>query len=360
MLNNSIASRKSDNNQNGARPIGDLTGTKKFRGTVGIGDKSDFYSFTLTSRSSFNLSLNKLRNNVDVFLQQGKQTIARSTRGGKKPEAIATTLEAGTYFVRVNQKSGNSKYRLTLNATPTDPGGTVPPPPPLGNRFLSLDNGIVRFDPNIGAMSILYKRDPAQVPEEFTDIAVLGNEVFASTATGLYKIDANTGTPSFIGNLSGNKMRGLGFTPSGDLYGVGNLAGTTTPGLFLINKTNGTTLTVPLTIASNISDLESINDIAYDNTSGRFIGSGFLESTISGTDFFTIGLAGDITYRFNDSLTYTGGLTFDNGRLFVFSGGNNQQEFNPVTGDEINTGDRSLRFEPLQPVFFLGGISGAA
>jgi len=32
----------------------------------------------------------ELKNNVDVFLQQGKQVIARSTNGGKKAEAIAS------------------------------------------------------------------------------------------------------------------------------------------------------------------------------------------------------------------------------------------------------------------------------
>jgi hypothetical protein len=105
---------------------------------VGIGDQADFYSFTLSGRSSFNLSLNKLKNNVDVFLQQGKQVIGRSTKGGKKPESISTTLEAGTYFVRVQQKSGNSKYRLTLNATSSDNGGGNPPPPSSPGQFRYL------------------------------------------------------------------------------------------------------------------------------------------------------------------------------------------------------------------------------
>jgi len=101
MFNNSfgktIGSCAADDRQSGDRNIGTLSGSKKFRGAVGVGDKADFYSFTLSGRSSFNLSLNKLKNNVDVFLQQGKQVIARSTKGGKKPEAISTTLEAGTY-----------------------------------------------------------------------------------------------------------------------------------------------------------------------------------------------------------------------------------------------------------------------
>jgi Bacterial pre-peptidase C-terminal domain len=120
MLNNSfgkaIATRKSDNNQNGARPIGQLSGSRVFRGSVGIRDKVDFYSFTLSGRSSFNLALDKLQNNVNVELIQGKKTLFKSAKGGRKSEAIDATLEAGTYFIRISQKSGSSKYRLDLKA----------------------------------------------------------------------------------------------------------------------------------------------------------------------------------------------------------------------------------------------------
>jgi hypothetical protein len=130
MLNNAsgraTSARASDNAPGGALNVGSLTGTRKFRGKVGLTDKVDFYSFSLSGRSSFNLKLDKLKNNVDVALIQNGQTVAKSTRGGKKPEAIAATLEAGTYFVKVSQKSGNSRYRLSLNANPI-----APPPPPL-------------------------------------------------------------------------------------------------------------------------------------------------------------------------------------------------------------------------------------
>jgi Bacterial pre-peptidase C-terminal domain len=127
MLNHSITSRKSDNNQNSARNIGQLNGTRKVQDSVGVSDKFDYYSFSLTGRSSFNLKLDKLKNNVDVALIQNGKTVAKSTRGGRKSEAITATLEAGTYFVKVSQKSGNSRYRLSLNANSITP----PPPPPL-------------------------------------------------------------------------------------------------------------------------------------------------------------------------------------------------------------------------------------
>jgi hypothetical protein len=360
MLNNAIASRKSDNLQNVARPIGQLSGTRKFRGSVGVGDKTDFYSFTLTGRSSFNLSLNKLKNNVDVFLQQGKQVIARSTKGGKKTEAISTILESGTYYVRVNQKNGNSKYKLTLNAAPTSSSGTDPDPnkpnpAPVGSRFLSFEGGIARLDPSSGKMSILYKRDPAQVPEQFTDIAAFGNEIFASTSKGLYKIDANTGSPSFVGNLSGNRIEALGFTPSGDLYGVGGSIGDKSGlvfGLFSINRTNGTTLTV----GSSDSDFTYIKDIAYDSASSRFLA---FSHYVAAEKFYTIGLAGDINSVYSNVYAYDG-LAFDNGKWYAYRSVDLQDEIRPTDGTYITSSVDPLVFEPLQPMGTLGYITGAA
>lgn len=48
-------------------------------------------------------------------------SIASSIRGGSNPESISRTLQPGTYFVRVNQYSGDTTYRLTLSATPNQP-----------------------------------------------------------------------------------------------------------------------------------------------------------------------------------------------------------------------------------------------
>jgi hypothetical protein len=139
MMNSSslrATSRAADDRPNGARSLGTLNGTKKFRDSVGINEKFDYYSFSVSGRSSFNLKLDKLKNNVDVALIQNGQTVARSTRGGKKPEAIAATLEAGTYFVKITQRSGNSRYRLSLNANP------IVPPPPQGLEGAGVNFGV--------------------------------------------------------------------------------------------------------------------------------------------------------------------------------------------------------------------------
>lgn len=166
MLNNfpgKAITRASDDRLSGARPIGQLSGSRVFRGAVGIGDKADFYSFRLSGRSSFNLVLNNLKNNVDVALIQNGQILARSARGGKKPEAIDTTLDAGTYFVSVSRKSGNSRYRLALNASlvsppsnnppGNNPPGNNPPGNPPGTNPPISEEGTFNNPINLGILS---------------------------------------------------------------------------------------------------------------------------------------------------------------------------------------------------------------
>lgn len=107
-----------DDRASSARNIGVLNGTRTFRSSVGSRDKNDYYTLSIARRSSFNLLLNGLQNNVDVSLIQNGQAIVSSSRKKRNPERIAKTLEAGTYYVRVYQKQGGSKYQLSLKATP--------------------------------------------------------------------------------------------------------------------------------------------------------------------------------------------------------------------------------------------------
>lgn len=332
MLNNAfgnaIASRASDNSQNGARPIGQLSGTRKFRDSVGISDKVDFYSFTLTGRSSFNLSLNKLKNNVDVFLQQGKQVIARSTNGGKKAEAIATTLEAGTYYVRVNQKSGNSKYKLTLNALPLD-GGTDPETPPPSRRLLvttgsrSAALGLGYVDLNTGNISPF---PPGNSPFTFKDIATFGNETFAIAPNLLFKVDLTAGTTTPFSNTLGpsisvSALGALGFTSSGALYSTG-----TDGGFYRIDTTTG-----KANLISKIPGFSGGGDIAFDAVSGRFLATSKDIRNGTNDSLYSIGLAGDAALIGNIGFGNVDGLTFNNGTLYGFNT-SSQIIINPTTG----------------------------
>jgi methionine-rich copper-binding protein CopC len=106
------------NTLSAARDLGILSGASTFTDFVGTSDTNDYYRFTLNARSTLALSLTGMTADADVqlFNSQGS-TIATSTAGGASNEAITQTLEAGTYYVRVYQYSGDTNYNLYLNQT---------------------------------------------------------------------------------------------------------------------------------------------------------------------------------------------------------------------------------------------------
>jgi serine protease len=103
---------------------------QSFRDRVDNLDLNDFYSFNLSSRSSFHLKLDGLKADADAALigdannngqfDQG-EVLSASTHSGKQAESINEILGAGTYYIRV-YPDGNAKtnYKLTVWATPFD------------------------------------------------------------------------------------------------------------------------------------------------------------------------------------------------------------------------------------------------
>jgi Bacterial pre-peptidase C-terminal domain len=138
-----------DDRLSGARNLGVLNGIKTVRDSVGLKDRNDYYAFTLNGRSSFNLVLNKLKNNVDVALIQGGRTLFSSTRRGRKSESIATTLDAGTYYIRVYPKGGKSRYRLKLATTALPIG--APPVPVERTVYFNDQNMSIALGPTMSA-----------------------------------------------------------------------------------------------------------------------------------------------------------------------------------------------------------------
>ncbi len=82
-------------------------------------DTNDYYRFTFNSRSSLNLSVNGLSGDADVqLLNSSGQSLQSSARGGTNPESINTTLDAGTYYIRVYPYGGAStNYNLSVSTT---------------------------------------------------------------------------------------------------------------------------------------------------------------------------------------------------------------------------------------------------
>lgn len=99
------------------------------RNTIGLKrDRTDFLKFQITGKSQFRASLSGLRANADLALFNSQvQVVRQSRRRGRQPEQLNTTLEAGTYFLRV--KPGRSQdqtgYNLQFSATSLNIAPTV-------------------------------------------------------------------------------------------------------------------------------------------------------------------------------------------------------------------------------------------
>jgi hypothetical protein len=128
------------NTLSAARDIGTLSSLQNFSDFVGGADTDDFYRFTLAGISDINLSLDRLSADADLELIQDEngngvvddgEVIDFSATEGSSSESINTRgLEAGSYFVRVLQFSGDTDYNLNLSATPS-----VIPPDGAGNTL---------------------------------------------------------------------------------------------------------------------------------------------------------------------------------------------------------------------------------
>jgi hypothetical protein len=146
----SVVPDNAGNSLAAARNLGVLSGERSYSDFVGNSDRDDFYRFDLTGRTVFDLSLTGLSADADVqLLDSAGRAIASSTRGGNQSEAISRTLDAGTYFVRVYQYSGDTNYALTLRARADGP------PDGAGNTLAQARNigtltGTVAFNDFVG------------------------------------------------------------------------------------------------------------------------------------------------------------------------------------------------------------------
>ena len=330
-----------DNSLAKARNVGALNGLNVFRDSVGRKDKSDFYTFTLNRSSSFSLNLSQLKADVNVALIQGGQTIIKSAKSGKKAEAIATTLSAGTYHIRVYPGHNDSKYRLKLSASPIvstvepplpDPSpsevGSDTPPivPAFTSRLLSTSaSEIGTIDPTTGIFSLL-----GNASTSYNDIASAPNgDLFGVSFNSLYKVDPATGTSSRVGSLGiSTKMESLAFTSSGNLYAAGNSE------FYSINTATGAA-----SLVANIPGFKSSGDLLYDNASGRFLATSDAPYPTKDS-LYSIGPNGDATVIGNVGFDSVWGLAIANGTLYGYTSNRLQIIIDPVTG--VGTFDRSV------------------
>jgi len=97
-----------------------------FTDWVGSADTFDFYRFTLHEPSMVHFTLHGLTADADLWLfdYQGN-VIQGSWNWGTTPESLFRSLDAGTYFLLVNQAVGSTFYNLTAVATNPDLAGNT-------------------------------------------------------------------------------------------------------------------------------------------------------------------------------------------------------------------------------------------
>ncbi len=96
-------------------------GIQSFAGSVSSLDGLDYYKLQVNSRSSVSMSLSGLGSDVNLFLlNNNSQQLAASSNTGIRSELIKTTLDAGTYFVKVQQASStnSSPYQINFSNDP--------------------------------------------------------------------------------------------------------------------------------------------------------------------------------------------------------------------------------------------------
>jgi hypothetical protein len=128
-----------------ATDLGVLSANRTITDSLGTDNSIDYYRFTLNNNIDFDLTLSGLTDSASVQLIKdynkngevntaGDGEVLKETYGysGGRNGELNTSLEAGTYFMRVSPiYNGNTNYNLSLGVTPkpattsTDPGNTL-------------------------------------------------------------------------------------------------------------------------------------------------------------------------------------------------------------------------------------------
>jgi trimeric autotransporter adhesin len=113
-----------------ARDINNLNSSiQTFKDSIGLRDINDFYKFSLSNRSSLNLSIEGKIANTEVEIIKDynhngiadkNERIAVSHTHGLQSKSISTVLDSGNYFIKVCSfsKNNSNEYNLNISATP--------------------------------------------------------------------------------------------------------------------------------------------------------------------------------------------------------------------------------------------------
>lgn len=107
------------NTFNNAREVAVDSQTKSISDWVGKLDSQDYYKFNLDSTSDFKVAVNNLSADADLQLLSSQGNIlASSVNIGTASELISQTLEAGSYYIKVNSyNNSETYYNLDVSAS---------------------------------------------------------------------------------------------------------------------------------------------------------------------------------------------------------------------------------------------------
>jgi uncharacterized protein YkwD len=90
-------------------------GSRTYAGRVSEENATRYYKLRVGRASDLMLSLNRLKAdaNLELLNHKGK-VLNRSVRKGRSVETIQQSVNQGTYYIRVSQHRGSTRYRLKL------------------------------------------------------------------------------------------------------------------------------------------------------------------------------------------------------------------------------------------------------
>ncbi|WP_053221591.1 S8 family serine peptidase [Limnoraphis robusta] len=162
-----------------AQDLGVLEGTQVINDSVGTFDLDDYYRIQLNSPKDLTLSLDGLIADADLKLIADYnsngivdygEVIDSFIQFGSLPENISANLPPGTYYVNVEQYSGDTPYTLTLSTTEPVPGFNSVDGYGLVNAAAAVSRGIGSPVPFADVLDTNYpwELNATNVPEVWT------------------------------------------------------------------------------------------------------------------------------------------------------------------------------------------------
>ena len=208
--------------------INTTTGAATLVGPTGVGGQGNAIEFQSDNVLYLHTDTHvyRLDQNTGAATQIAPMTYTPPLSPNPRPTAMDLRFDGTQFAVLVNPGAGNTVYG---NMTP------------VGGFF--YQDGDTGF-PDLDAIAFVSR------PTGWMTNGAGGG------ASGLYRFDVATASPTFIGGVGFDHVGGIDNLTYGPLFGVGNLPGTTTPVLLTIDPVTGRGYEVgPTGVDPHISDL---------------------------------------------------------------------------------------------------------